>query len=230
MTAGTRRRLMIALVAVALTVPIEMLFFQAVSATSEDQIQAWVESLSDEELAQAADDVRLYPVSYRRAIMRALTPAGRSEVWRDHIARYRDQTGTDSVAVPVLDAAIALASPSAFANPTDDLRTQIAIVAEQLVAIVGREDAEYVLYRLGPRDDTFASIEPLWHKMANQVRGLMVALARDGDCQCNLDFGCEAGPNCTDSISCEPVTEWPMCGWFWNEECNGVCSLFGEGL
>ena len=48
-------------------------------------------------------------------------------------------------------------------------------IGDQLVGVIGRDQAEFVLYRLGPRDGTFASLEPLSERAANWVRRAMVA-------------------------------------------------------
>ena len=61
------------------------------------------------------------------------------------------------------------------------------------MTLLGREDAEYLFARLGPRDGQFASIEPVGMRLTNWVRGLFVAMADVEDCDCNVDFGCDIG-------------------------------------
>jgi hypothetical protein len=230
MTPQTRRRVIVALFAIALTFPVEAVLVRAVSTDADQSIRQWVGSLSDTDLQAAADVIQDYPFAYRRAIMQALSPEQRSNVWRLHIQEYRDRPSTDSSAYPVLDAAIALASPSLFEGVDTGRDNEVIAVAEQLVTVVGRDDAHYLLYRLGPPDGTFASLEPLSQKLAALARRLTVVLARADDCNCNQNFGCDGPYRCKDGTGCEPVTEWPMCGWFWNQECNGTCHSIFQGV
>jgi len=213
-------------VAVVLTLPLELVLLQAMAGTSsQTTVQEWVSSLSEADLNAAADQVRWYPVSYRREIMRSLTPERRAEAWRAHIQTYiATHPDIDSSALPVLEAAMAMLSPEMFENPTDVTRAQARIVAEQLTALLGKDTTEYLLSRLGPRDGTFASIEPWQHRLASKVRGWLVAMADVRDCDCNVDFGCDGYTTiCKANTGCPPDTDWPMCGWFWNETCDGLC-------
>jgi len=229
MTQSTRRRLLLAAVVLALTIPAETILLRAISTPDYGQaVEAWVSKLSAAELDAAADAVQFYPYQYRREIMRKLTPASRAGVWRDHLETYlQEHPNLDSAAIPAIQAAIALASPTNFASPTAAVREQMRLVAGQLEQILGRDEAEYLLYRLGPKDGTFASREPLGQKLANWVRSAMVTLARDGDCECNPEFGCNGGAVCDDGSSCTADTEWPACGWMWWEDCTGTCRAGG---
>jgi hypothetical protein len=231
MTQATRRRLLFAAIVLALTIPAETILLRAISTPDyAEAVEAWVSGLSAAELDAAADAVQSYPYQYRREIMRKLKPASRADVWRDHLDTYlQERPNLDPAAVPAIRAAIALASPANFANPTAAVREQIRLVAEQLEQMLGRDEAEYLLYRLGPKDGTFASREPMTQKLANWVRSAMVALARDGDCDCNPDFGCQGAGICDQGGSCTPDTEWPACGWMWWEDCTGNCRSVMEG-
>lgn len=226
MTATTRRRLVVCLVVIAVLAPVETILLRAISTPdTKTAIQAWVGGLSSEELGEAAGEIQYYPLAYRKEIMRALTPAQRSAVWRDHLQGYlASRPDLDPNAVIAIDAASALMAPQAFEGPSRAVRTQIGIVAAQLVEFLGRDETEYLLYRLGPADGTFASLEPLSERFANYVRQVMVAVARQDDCQCSTSFGCgDQFTYCTSEVSCTPDEDWPMCGWGWFEECDGVC-------
>ena len=99
------------------------------------------------------------------------------------------------------------------------------LIADQISAIIGRGEAEYLFYRLGPRDEQIASIEPLGMRLTNYVRDLIVVLANAEDCDCSSEWGCEGyGSTCRTSVSCNVDNEWPSCGWLWNEDCNGLCN------
>jgi hypothetical protein len=225
-TAKTRHRLIFGLVVVALTLPAESILIKALSAEDAQQaVTQWASGLPPETLEGAAAQIQSFPFAYRRAIMAALSPERRSQVWRHHIAMYiGDHPELDAAAVAALQAAIDVASPEAFASPTAETRAQVDAVGNQVVALIGRDAAEYVLYRLGPRDGTFASLEPTSERLANFVRGTFVLLARTRECDCNMDWGC-AGyfVHCQDNTGCPPDNDWPMCGWLWNMVCDGLC-------
>jgi hypothetical protein len=211
-------------VVLAVTVPVEVVLLDALTlSSSQEAADQWVAGLSSDELDAAADTIQSYPVAYRREILRALPAEKRSDVWRNHIRAYM-ASGRDlsSDAVPVLEGAIAVASPEVFAEVTDANRQKLLLVAEQVVGAVGRDDAEYLLYRLGPKDGTFASVEPLRHRLANLVRSY-VAFARATTCDCNMMWGCEEFTSCTQDIWCREDYDWPACGWWLYEVCDGLC-------
>jgi hypothetical protein len=225
-TAQTRRRIWIALVAIALTLPTESILLKAGSTLDQQQAaQSWVAGLSQAQLDSAAWQVEAYPFTYRREIMRALDPADRSAVWRNHIQSYLDANpGLPADAIPVLEAVMAAATPEALSAPTADTRAQIDALAEQVQALLGRDQAEYLLYRLGPADTAVAATAlPVSQRLADWLRGKFVALAFPTQCNCSLDWGCTEGTYCADGTGCWPDDEWPMCGWLWNEECDGYC-------
>ena len=71
-------------------------------------------------------------------------------------------------------------------------------------------------------DGTFASLEPFSQRLANWVRNRIVAFARAEDCDCASGWGCGAGLRCK-AGNCNVDEDWPMCGWLWNETCDGLC-------
>ena len=226
MTVRTKRRVLVCLVVLAVTLPVELVLLHALASPSQkEEISAWVADLSTTQLDQASQSIQLYPFRYRKEIMRALSPTQRSHVWRAHIGQYLlAHPELDEATRVTLEAAIIAASPEALSKPTTESRERIRAVAEQLVALMGREETEFVLYRLGPKDGTFASLQPLSHRIAGYIRSVAVALAlEEGACDCNSDWGCELGVRCDTSVSCTVDEEWPACGWLWSDPCNGVC-------
>jgi hypothetical protein len=226
LTGTTRRRVVVCLVAVALTLPIETFLLKAISTPSvQDAAHEWVANLTPDNLDAAASQVQAYPVAYRRAIMRALPAQARVVVWRRHIRDYIDaHPGLSPAAVAVLDEARDLITPELLSDPSSADRAQAARLGSELVALIGRDEAEHVLYRLGPRDGTFASREPFGERLANWVRGLVVAFARAESCDCATGWGCDGmGTYCRANTGCTVDTDWPMCGWLWSETCDGLC-------
>jgi hypothetical protein len=224
-TAKTKRRVFIALVVAALALPAETILLKALSSpTADDAAQSWVTGLSTADLVRESGRIQGYPFAYRRAIMGALTPELRSHVWRSHIYSYiQTYSSLDADAVAALMAAAAAASPDAFSQPSDATRAQASAAASDVEARLGREVAEFLLHRLGPKDGQFASLEPVTDKIARLVRQSFVAMAFIEDCDCNMDFGCGGGMYCSDTTACRTVESWPACGWFWNETCDGLC-------
>jgi hypothetical protein len=214
------------IVVVALTLPVEAILLQAISTPSTKQaVRQWVTSLSADELLSAAESIQSYPVIYRKEIMRALTPALRAGIWRDHIQTYIDtHPHLSSDAIPALQGALALITADLFDPRGDKKRNETALLADQLSALLGRGEAEYLLYRLGPRDEQTASIEPLRMRLTNYVRDLLVVHAEAEACDCSTGWGCEGyGESCRTSSACEVDSTWPACGWLWNEDCDGLC-------
>ncbi|HYN06817.1 MAG TPA: bacteriocin fulvocin C-related protein [Vicinamibacterales bacterium] len=198
---------------------------------TKEAVRAWAQSLSPDDLLDVGDAIQSYPVLYRKEIMRASSPERRAEIWRNHIQTYLDTNPhVSSDAIPVLQAAIQLITPALFSPGGDKLRAETALIADQVTAILGRAEAEYLFYRLGPRDEQIASIEPIGLRLANYVRDMMVALARTDDCDCSTGWGCDYGGKCRTTVTCNVDSEWPACGWMWNEECDGLCGAGSETL
>ena len=226
MTVPTRRRVIACVIAIGLAVPAETILLQALATPDAKQaVHAWATSLSPDELLKAGDAIQSYPVLYRKEIMRASTSARRAEIWRGHIQAYIDANQhLSSDAIPVLQAAMELMTPELFSKGGDKQRKETQLVADQISAILGRGEAEYLFYRLGPRDQEIASIEPLRMRLANYVRDLIVVLANAEDCDCSSEWGCDGyGGSCRTNATCNSDDDWPSCGWLWNETCNGLC-------
>ncbi len=228
MTSRTRTWLLVALVAVGITIPAESVLLQALTTPSQQQMaQDWIGSLSASTVDAVADQIESYPFAYRRAIMAELTPARRAEVWQRHISMYlNSHPGLDPNAVTALQAALALATPDAFApHASEGLQAQVQAVGDQVRVLLGADEASYVLYRLGPKDGEFTSLEPVTQKIANWIRSTFVVEAGAvHDCTCNIDFGCDGQSTyCGENTGCTVVQPWPACGWFWNQDCDGYC-------
>jgi hypothetical protein len=165
--------------------------------------------------------------------MRFSTPERRSEIWRRAINRYvNTHPDLSAEAVAALQTAFTLASPENLSAPSAAAKAQTAAVGAQLRVLLGKEEADDLLYRLGPRDGMFASHAPVSHQLTNWVRSKLTAFAAPFalDCDCNLGWGCEAVfATCRDNTGCEPDTSWPACGFLWNSDCDGKCkSIFLE--
>lgn len=224
MTAKTRRRLVVCFVALALTLPIETVLLRALSTSAPQAAREYASQLSAEQLQSASANIQTLPFAYRRAIMRQLSPGQRANVWRGHILRYVDQnSGLDASTKALLNNAAALATAKNFANADAETRSEMTIIAEQISVVLGRDQAEYLLYSLGPKELKFATGLPVGQMFAEFVRGTFIVQAAREDCDCSTAFGCDAPSHCDGNQDCIKDDEWPMCGWWWNQECNGLC-------
>jgi hypothetical protein len=226
MSRKTGRHLLVCLIVIALSLPAEGILLQALSNSPRDVIRTWVSSLSVSDLQEISHDLPAYPLDYRKAVMARLTPRMRAAIWLEHIDRYiAAHPDLPSDALPVLGALRTVITPEMFGTPTADVRAQVSSLAEQLTIVLGKDETEYLLYRLGPRDGTFASAEPISHKLTNVVRGWIVVLANAGGCDCSTSQPfCGANSDCAGSSGCDVDDSWPMCGWLWSEACDGSCS------
>lgn len=226
MSVRTRRRLVVAAFVVALTIPAETILLNALQTPDpQSAVRTWVASLSSEDLWTVSTQVSEYPFAYRREIMHALPPFVRAFVWQRHIRTYIYlHPDLDPGTVALLNAMISEITPQAMSNPSVDTIHDVGTLGLQIKAALGADQTDYLLYRLGAKDGTFASIEPLSQRLANVVRRTFIAMAEaPTDCDCNIDWGCGMG-TCKDGTGCTADDDWPMCGLLWLSTCDGKCS------
>jgi hypothetical protein len=207
--------------------PAEVVLLKALQAPDDKTAaQQWVDGLESAELTSAAGSIQSYPFLYRREIMRALPATRRARVWQGHIAQYiASHKELDGGAVDALRGAQRALTATALSEEASSAdRSALEASAKQIEALLGREEALYVAHDLGPVTPTFASAEPLLLKMASFVRGKFMVLARSQHCDCSDDRGCGYYISyCSTSQNCQVDNNWPMCGYFWNQPCNGLC-------
>lgn len=226
MTTRTRGLVFLSVLVFLITVPAELALVQAiVTPNQRAAVRQWVTRLSPDALATAAGRIQVFPMSYRREIMRALPLDQRSNVWRRHLRDYvRARPQLDPAAVALVETAARLLTPGFFAGPTDAQRASLHAVGEQMQATLGAADTEYLLLTLGPRDGTFASFEPLAMRLGNAARSLFVVAAQSWDCDCASTFGCyDLSMHCSQAYACYADTDWPACGWAWSDPCDSIC-------
>ena len=226
MKRSVQRRVFVAVFVLFLTLPAESILLQALAAPDQSTAaQQWTANLPQDDLVLVASQVEAYPFVYRRAIMRALSPAIRSWIWRNHILSYLQMhPELDADAVELIQQAASLATPDVMSGDRSSA-SEIATVATQIQATLGRDVAEDLMYRLGPSDVRVGSTAlPIRERLANFARRQLLALAgSNGDCDCSSSFGCDAGARCDSGAGCTVDDTWPMCGWLWSQECDGAC-------
>lgn len=164
----------------------------------------WVEE-NRGKLPQTYDDLIAHPMEFRRAIYRELNPAVRSDMWVEHVERYKaahvDLTARQNEA---LDAVLRIFRDSgnfkAGAAPG-----KIMDVTEQIKASFGLESANQIVATLGPVD-----------VVSDKAVDCQCATSAD---LCTNNTNCAAGTGCNvkpggSSMGCGP-------GWFW--DCDGLC-------
>ncbi len=213
----------ITVLAVVLALPVEGLFLQTVLSQS---VQGWASNLPPQALAAAGAKIEQFPYAYRRAIMGALPPAARAAVWQNHINAYiRNNPGLDSGTVALLQTAAGLLTADLFTDPTPDQRAAVHAVGDQLQTLLGKDQAQYVMFRLGPVDSAATqSAVPLAMRLQDYLSNTLLAQGSQ-DCECEVSFGCyDYSSHCTSAQACSTVTSWPACGWFWMDPCDGLCA------
>jgi hypothetical protein len=227
-TIRTRRRLILCVVVAALTLPAELILMKAVTLDAQEASSRWARSLSQTELAAAADDIQRYPFEYRKTIMGRLSKQKRAEVWSNHIAQYRDarpELSTDQV--DALNAAIETVRAT-FLNPGNNAREATRVVAErvqELFAGMWRSICCIALHKKHHDHGERGAVAP--EVVRRGACPVWVSADEGGPCWCRADFGVR--PDCTDvvrrSVTCVVDNVWPKCGWLWDEDCDGVCKI-----
>ena len=228
MNVRTRRRVFVSLLVVALTLPAESILLKAVTVPNvKDAAKQYVSSLSAPQLQTAASTIQSFPYAYRRQIMAALTPDARVKVWQNHIANYvATHPNLDSTARQLLGVIASQLTPDVLSTPTAAERTHLDALASQVSQLVGSDDAAYLFLELGPKDLAPTVSEPLAEHLANYLRqGFELLADAAGDCDCSTQYGCGEGKHCEANSACSVDSSWPMCGWFWDESCDGTCYL-----
>jgi hypothetical protein len=228
-TTRTRRRIFVALIVVALTVPAETVLLKALSSSNDTQAaETWVAGLSQSELIEAGMQVRGFSYAYRREIMRQASPEQRVKFWSRHITDYVEaRPELDREEREALAVALSVLSPEALSSPSKEKQESMRLAAENVERVLGRDQAEYLLVSLGPRETRFlSSLDPLTLRLASFVRSNFIADARaEYTCDCLPEWGCGGYyQSCSATATCDVDDYWPRCGWWWNENCTNLCT------
>ncbi|MGW3998474.1 bacteriocin fulvocin C-related protein [Amycolatopsis sp. NPDC004772] len=177
-------------------------------------------------LPQTYDEVTALPMADRRAVVGALTPRNRSNLWVEQIVRYRkSHPNLSAEQASVLDQASALAAvesvfqPKAIEEPA--IEKQLQELQRVAIAAFGKEEAGRILATLGTAD-AGTSASP-------QAQSLPLAGGGPLSCNCSQesDFcaiaclpcqGCQGNP--TRGVC---VAGYPGCGLFYDYACDGMC-------
>lgn len=227
MTTRTRRRVLVSLVVLALTLPAESILLKAVTVPNvKDAAKQYVSSLSASQLQSAAATIQTFPYAYRRQIMAALSPEARVKVWQNHIANYvATHPNLDSNTTALFESVERLITPDLVSGATSAERVQVDAIVMEIQQTIGVSDARFLFRQLGPADSAVAVSEPLSEVLANYVRRTFEVLADADECSCSSDDDCGYQTRCSDANGCSPDESWPMCGSFWSEPCTASCKV-----
>jgi hypothetical protein len=223
---STRRLVFFTLLVVLLTIPAEIMLLRALAVPDQKEaVREWAMSLGPDQLPVEVARLQAYPVLYRRELLRASSPDMRSRVIRAHFDSYlQSRPGMDVNTAALITTLRSQLTPELFDAPTEAQKQDVRGLANQIAALIGEDEAVYLMERFGPADGTFASFEPTAMYLTNKVRSLFVAFAQGFECDCELDRGCYAGgSSCSHQSGCSTSYGWPGCGFLWQDPCTGGC-------
>lgn len=226
MSKSTRRLVFFTVLVVLLTIPAEIMLLRALAVPDQKEaVRLWATKLGPDRLPVELARLQSYPVLYRRELLRAASPGLRAATLRAHVDAYlQSRPALDVNTVALITTLRSMLTPEMFDQPTEGQKQEIRAVANQVAALIGEDEAVYLMERFGPPDGTFASFEPTAMYLTNKVRGLFVAFAQGYDCDCTMDRGCySVGSSCMEEGACAIQEGWPSCGWLLMDPCTGIC-------
>jgi hypothetical protein len=184
--------------------------------------------LDHSQKVKASATISALPLEYRRALMGALTPNERAEVWQGVVQSYITHTpNLNAAQVEALNTAMSTMVPALFSGAADPETLAAAQSAASAVErVLGPDATRQLFFTLGPAAGDRSSL-PLRARLAEALKGSFTLLA-SGDCDCNHDqawFSCGFGEICSELTGCTIDDTWPMCGPEWAYACDGLCSL-----
>lgn len=169
----------------------------AFAQSSHPRTEAWIEA-NRGSLPRTYAEVVQHSEPYRKAIVRALSPQDRTQLWLDHFEHYRaahpDLTAAQT---RVIDQARELAPKVLLSK--EDVSQKVRRLEDVAKREFGPEAAADLLARLGPAD---AGLGPLAY------------------CSCATE-----SDYCSGSCRRGGCTIIPTdCGTLWSYDCNGLCA------
>jgi diadenosine tetraphosphatase ApaH/serine/threonine PP2A family protein phosphatase len=234
-TTRTRRRLILCALLAIFTLPAEALVMPVLrNPDPAVAARGWVASLGADQLQQASFDIHAYPYLYRRALMAALSPEERAQVWQRHFRDFLNaHPDLDGAQRGLISRAVALSTPDVFSGSPAPGYVQDQLTAAYVAAmtLLGKATARELFIRLGP--DPGSSDElPLSVRVSDALRSYFVAHAGETpDCDCADVHDCDVPSRaaCSEAVSCTADTDYPMCGPLWCYACTGTCQVRAGG-
>jgi hypothetical protein len=227
MTTSTRRCVWLCAVLMILVAPVAFVTWPTILGTDADAPRWWVADLSAADIDNASRSIEEYPIAYRRAIMKALSPEKRSVAWRNYIKKYLNSHPALSLeAMGSLRDVSDRFTPEFFAaRPSATALADLESVAKRVREHVGMAAAREVLVNLGPEDGQTVSLNR--PSVVAFLRSRLIANAQAPLCNCSLESDWCGEPGWCQGIpppaGCIVDDEWPMCGSGWWHICDGIC-------
>lgn len=227
MTLKTRNLVTCCVVLAMVTVPLELMMLDVMRRGPSLPVpQTWVLRMSPTERLLAAGRVRDYPVEYRHALLKSLSPSEQASVWRATAVAYlREHENLNEADRQLLGQVINLATVTTFANPVQSLQSRMAL--GDLVRLqLGSKAFDELFRAAGLRTTSPAerSAALPWRVRIESFLERQFIVAADPNCNCNRGYvgvDCGGGWICSENTSCD---FWYVGCGIWNlEVCDGYC-------
>lgn len=178
---------------------------------------AWVEEHADN-LPTSFAAISKYPVQYRKAIFRKLTPKQKANVWSDRLRKVPGNILLTKKQHALLGKIIKNLSPAVFDKNAD----RDFISDKTLKSVFGETKAGNIFASLRPVQEMRESqLRSILYGMNRVVSSYEVGILQTCSCSqssdyCGLDHECTTNPSNRCSTS-------DGCGTFWLYDCDGVC-------
>lgn len=215
------------LVLAALTLPPEFLALEVLADSPRPLASVWVSRMDATALKAAAGTISEYPVEYRRALLAALAPEDKAQVWRRVASNYIGAHPTLAASsVELLREVEALAVTSSFVNQTEKAKSRLTTVANSVRSSLGEDAYRELFLAAGPV--TVLSAEksaalPVRIRLAGLLRSYVLKAATNPNCNC-YQYGADCGGPyyCSAGTACD---FWYIgCGIWYQSVCDGYCT------
>lgn len=168
----------------------------------------WVDKNRDR-LPQSYEEVIAYPLAYRKAIFSAQTPSVQSQLWVEHLKRYRStHPGLSEEQENLIERALTTVSDESIFDSQRDVKNdteqRIKEIEKASEKLFGLDESYALIGTLGPSERPDAS-----------------TINRGCTCAARSDY-CTNGSVCYSDVQNCLHTE-RGCGGFYKSSCDGLC-------
>ena len=189
-------------------------------------LETWVREHAGS-LPQTYDEIKRYPVGYRKIIQSGLSVTVRHEMWNAQYDLYlrsgvltREQQEFVRIARQRLNILYSTEGSAEKFRPLADS------VMREAMSLLGRDLARKVFTVLGPESDA-DSLNAKIPQFAAAVAGRIAVPTLEDNCSCHvIAGGPDSPPECTDPNRCTLSECTANCGCYTGGQysCNGMCS------
>jgi hypothetical protein len=224
MLSKSRRILVMTLAVIGITtIPAELFAIHAILGEGSSPVSAWVTSLSPEARSEALTSVETLPLEFRRALLKELSPAERSDVWRQAIDRFTTRVDLDNSQQALLRQVWDLASPDTFSGKSEKLAV-VQALSRQVKEQIGEEAYRELFSTAGPTKNVVQPQLPLIASLRTWVRNVAIVNADFTSCNCYHQNAVDCTGEtwfCSELQGCE--FSYFGCGTWYLEPCDAYC-------